>query len=159
MFVLRVFIFSFFISSILLGQTLIPPEQYARNFQDKDPFSALKAPEKKISTTKKHSLKAGTPRVIRKYPQTVLLALQHYAKTPPHKSSYSLQLYSSANKEKAEQLKQQAKKLFPDYHFSVIFERPYFKLRAAPFFSRQEALKAKAELKKHFPGTFLIAPK
>ncbi len=152
----------FFIAFITfaVGQTtLIDPALYARKYSVEDPYKQLKVSFSSPITQKTIKTTPGTPKVQKIYPPAITRALMNYKNVKERTKVYAIQVYSHSDKQKVLNMKARAKAAYPQYNFIIVFERPFFKLRAIPFNSREDANKAKMELKKGFPGAFIVVPK
>ncbi|MCH4553996.1 MULTISPECIES: SPOR domain-containing protein [Aestuariibaculum] len=71
---------------------------------------------------------------------------------------YRIQIYSG-NRSKAESTQSQFEELFPDWHASIQYETPNFKIWAGNFRTRLEADRALKKIKTEFPTAFIFKPK
>ncbi len=77
-------------------------------------------------------------------------------KTKPSIQGYRVQLYYGGNRAEALELKSKFAALFPDLETYLIYQQPYFRLRAGNYRTRIEAYKLFRKVEKEFPSVFIV---
>ncbi len=77
-------------------------------------------------------------------------------KTKPSIQGYRVQLYYGGNRAEALELKSKFASVFPDIETYLIYQQPYFRLRAGNFRTRIEAYKLFRKVEKEFPSVFIV---
>ncbi len=156
------FLFIFGFSYVFSQTTLVEPAEYARKYDYKDPYNELTdaGTPKTVKPVKKQiKTEAGIPVVEKLYSPAIARLLSLLKSDVANQKVYQVQIYSHSNKQKVLQTQKFAKQLYPDYQFKIVFERPLFKLRAYPFYSYEEADRAKNKMREKYSGAFIVSPK
>ena len=85
--------------------------------------------------------------------------LQKKAELDKHKpfiQGVRVQLYYGGNRAEALDLKSKFASLHPDVESYLIYQQPYFRLRAGNFRTRMEAYKLFKVVQKEFPSVFIV---
>jgi hypothetical protein len=77
-------------------------------------------------------------------------------KAKPAIAGFRVQLYYGANRAEALDLKSKFSALFPDIDSYLIYQQPYFRLRAGNFRSRYEAHQLLKKVENDFPSVFIV---
>lgn len=77
-------------------------------------------------------------------------------KTKPSIQGYRVQLYYGGNRAEALELKSKFASLVPDVETYLIYQQPYFRLRAGNYRTRIEAYKLFRIVEKEFPSVFIV---
>ena len=77
-------------------------------------------------------------------------------KTKPSIQGYRVQLYYGGNRSEALELKSKFAALFPEIETYLIYQQPYFRLRAGNYRTRIEAYKLFRKVEKEFPSVFIV---
>jgi hypothetical protein len=77
-------------------------------------------------------------------------------KSKPSIQGYRVQLYYGGNRAEALELKSKFASVFPDIETYLIYQQPYFRLRAGNFRTRIEAYKLFQKVEKEFPSVFIV---
>ncbi len=77
-------------------------------------------------------------------------------KSKPSIQGYRVQLYYGGNRAEALELKSKFASVFPDIETYLIYQQPYFRLRAGDFRTRIEAYKLFQKVEKEFPSVFIV---
>lgn len=72
---------------------------------------------------------------------------------------FRVQVFTGPDRRNAYNAQAKFQQEFPDIRSYIIYNEPNFKVRAGDFRTRIEAEKLQNELKKWFPGTFIISEK
>ena len=75
-------------------------------------------------------------------------------RTNPGIDGWRLQVVASPDRQQVEQAELRFKTLYPDVPAAWVHEKPYYKLRAGAFRSRQEAQALIDDLKTYYPGAY-----
>ena len=89
----------------------------------------------------------------------VLDSIARINKKKNYVDGYTIQVYSGYNREEARLAKGKAMTLVPDHPSRLIYLEPNFKVKAGKFYTRLEAHKAYALLKKEFTNAIIIPEK
>lgn len=76
--------------------------------------------------------------------------------TKPSIQGYRVQLYYGGNRAEALELKSKFASLHPEVETYLIYQQPYFRLRAGNFRTRIEAYKLFKKVDKEFPSVFIV---
>lgn len=71
-------------------------------------------------------------------------------------TGYTIQVYTGRNKEEATSMKNRVYRVLPDSRPLIIFDSPNFEVKVGQYYSKFEAHKDFAALKKTFPTTIII---
>lgn len=77
-------------------------------------------------------------------------------KSKPSIQGYRVQLYYGGNRAEALELKSKFASLYPDIETYLIYQQPYFRLRAGNYRTRMEAYKLFRKVEKEFPSVFIV---
>jgi SPOR domain len=77
-------------------------------------------------------------------------------KTKPSIQGYRVQLYYGGNRAEALELKSKFASLYPEIETYLIYQQPYFRLRAGNYRTRIEAYKLFRKVEKEFPSVFIV---
>jgi len=77
-------------------------------------------------------------------------------KQKPSIQGYRVQLYYGGNRAEALELKSKFASLHPEVETYLIYQQPYFRLRAGDFRTRWEAYKLFRIVEKEFPSVFIV---
>ena len=72
------------------------------------------------------------------------------------KKGYRVQIFFGSSKKQAMEIRASFIGTFPDHEGYVIYDVPYFKVRAGDFKTRMEAVKLQKQLIGDFPGSFIV---
>lgn len=89
----------------------------------------------------------------------VLDSIARINKKKNYVDGYTIQVYSGYNREEARLAKGKAMTLVPDHPSKLIYLEPNFKVKAGQFYTRLEAHKTFALLKKEFANAIIIPEK
>lgn len=76
--------------------------------------------------------------------------------TKPSIQGYRVQLYYGGNRAEALELKSKFASLHPEVETYLIYQQPYFRLRAGNYRTRIEAYKLFKKVEKEFPSVFIV---
>lgn len=85
-----------------------------------------------------------------------LLLLKYKESQTGKSKGYRIQLYFSAESSNAKEMKTKFQLKYPEAANYLIFEAPYFKLRAGNFRTKLESYKFLKEIITEFPGAFIV---
>lgn len=77
-------------------------------------------------------------------------------KQKPAIQGYRVQLYYGGNRAEALELKTKFASLHPEVETYLIYQQPYFRLRAGNYRTRIEAYKLFKNVEKEFPSVFIV---
>jgi len=77
-------------------------------------------------------------------------------KQKPSIQGFRVQLYYGGNRAEALELKSKFASLHPEVESYLIYQQPYFRLRAGNFRTRMEAYKLFKIVEKEFPSVFIV---
>lgn len=77
-------------------------------------------------------------------------------KQKPSTQGFRVQLYYGSNRSEALELKSKFASLHPDTETYLIYQQPYFRLRAGDYRTRMEAYKLFRIVEKEFPSVFIV---
>lgn len=69
---------------------------------------------------------------------------------------YRIQIYNGNSRDKMNEIQQKFKKSYPDVETYLIYQAPYFKLRAGDFTEMIEANKFLMTIRKEYPSAFMV---
>ncbi len=69
---------------------------------------------------------------------------------------YRIQIYNGNSRDKMNEIQQKFKKNYPEIETYLVYQAPYFKLRAGDFIERIEANKFLVTIRKDYPSAFLV---
>jgi hypothetical protein len=69
---------------------------------------------------------------------------------------YRIQIYNGNSRDKMNYLQQKFKIAYPEIETYLVYQAPYFKLRAGDFTERVEANKFLVTIRKDYPSAFLV---
>lgn len=72
---------------------------------------------------------------------------------------YTIQVYTGIKKEEANQAKAAVYEILEDSRPIITYEQPNFKVKVGKFYTRREALRTFAELKKELPSAIILPEK
>lgn len=72
------------------------------------------------------------------------------------KKGYRVQLFFGSSKKQAMEINALFIEAHPDQESYVVYDVPYFKIRAGNFRTRIEAVKLQSEISEEFPGCFIV---
>jgi hypothetical protein len=138
-------------------------ETYSRNYTFTNPYSQFKVPPSALVTPEKESVRLNsTPQKphyhLIQSPVIESMVRNHIAqnKREPYVPGYRLLLYSSTNRAKIMEYKNQWETHFPDIETQIEFERPHFKLYAGKYYSLYDAQRQLALVQKLFPHAVAV---
>ncbi len=77
-------------------------------------------------------------------------------KENPVLAGYRVQIYFGSNRIEAQEARSKFASLYPDIDTYLIYQQPYFKLRAGDFRTRLEAYKLFQNIQKEFKSVFIV---
>lgn len=70
---------------------------------------------------------------------------------------FRIQIYNGNSRDKMTDIQQKFKRSFPEVETYLVYQAPYFKLRAGDFIEKIDANKFLMSIRKDYPSAFLVA--